>query len=218
MSKILPKGAPIQHGALLVMDEDGGNAKIINVGGLSGDRAISKAKDLLRAGLNRRDDADKNGIELIRRGARIINEGKEPATMYYQELGNALKGKDDRDIARFMADYGKANDMGGLAELFEGKKGVNVSLVMPFMEELYKRCHGDYSVIPGAFNCGTSARGGFDSVQGGWSHFLDLLWGGFPSNNSPSLSSKTTAKSYDKEDRGNMVNGRTFWSQDMDKL
>ena len=195
LKTLFPKGAGIQHGALLVMDNDGGNAKIYELGGMFGDEVNGEAKEMLQKGISNNDKA------MVEIGSDMLSGKYNPAYLQKYDLKDSLKGKDDSVIRKYIADYGKKNDMGDVAELYEGAKNVNINMIEPFLQELWKNYKGRYGILPGQLNCGTAARAAFDSVQGNLSHGLDMLYAGFPSDNAPSMSTKTTGHSYEVEKR-----------------
>lgn len=191
LKKLFPRGLTIQHGAVITMDEDGGDARMFEVGDVPASWSNTLYKNKVQQGKNEGDE------EKIRGGNYGLEQGNTWAELSETYLGDSLKGKTNQEIADMFAEYGLSDGEGGRARIYEGKKGVDLNLVHAFLESYHDAANGyggtGYTIIPGGYNCGTSARAAFDSVQSPWSHYLDMLCGGFPSNNMPFLA--TEAKS-----------------------
>lgn len=198
LKKHFNDGITIQHAALITMDDDGGNARIFDVSDSSskesGMRFAEKFVTGARGGDKDKELGGNYGLENDNTWAKL----KE----HY--IGDAFKGKSNQQIADMLARYGAAEDYGGSVDLYEGRKGVNVDLVHAFIEARHDRANGygstGYTIIPGGYNCGTSSREGFDSVQSPWSHFLDSICGGFPSQNMPMMANHVSSNNGTQKD------------------
>lgn len=199
LSKVFPNGVPVQHGALLTMDEDGGNAKIFQASALVGDQNKDFGHYVVGQGL---ELGDRN---MIISGARGLSGEINRGLMQVSSLRNSLKGKTDSEIARILADYGKSNGMGDVVEISEGKRNVDINLPEVFAKIDTQTENGPsgsgYGFMPGRYNCGTAARRMYSTVNGRKDHILDLLWGGFPGDNAPSMATKTVGHSHALEKR-----------------
>lgn len=199
-SKLFGKSVPIQHASLLVMNEDGSDAALYSP------RMNADQEDVKRVGKSLIEDGKaENNVKLVEEGKNLLSEKIDRGTYDIHMFNNRLKGKSDEEIARILADYGHANDLGGEVRMYEGKKGIDRDLVEEFMEKAQRIAHIDgnpgYSIFPGGYNCGTASREGFDVAQDPKSHWRDMLFGGWPSNNAPSLAKETAAKYYKDEGR-----------------
>lgn len=195
---------PIQHANMLVMNEDGSDA-IMYSPSLNQNKTIVK-----RVGESFIEEGKRtNNKSLIEEGENLINGKIDRGSYDTIRFFNMMKGKSDGQIAKILADYGKNNDLGNEVVVYEGKKGVDRDIAEEFMNQASHINHTDgnlgYGICPGFYNCGTASREGFDSVQDPISHWLDTLFGGFPSNNAPSLARKWGARSYDIEGRDDMA-------------
>ena len=204
LKKMFPKGVPVQHGAVVTMDSDGSNARLFQIGGVGifGRKDNGWGKFLVEKGL-KEDDKD-----LVRVGSDLMSGKMSYADLTTGNLGDILKGKSDEDIARTLADFGKRFKLGDIAEISEGRKGVDRRIPEEFMKldaKSFNRCGMGYEVLPGGLNCGTSARRAFDTVNGGMSHFLDYLSFGFPAQNAPSMARNWVGKSYGIEGREDTI-------------
>lgn len=204
LKKVFPEGVPVQHGALVTMNEDGSNARLFQIGGVGifGEGDKGWGKFLVEKGLK---DDDK---DLVRIGSNLMSGKSAYANLSTGDLGDVLKGKSDEDIARTLADYGKRFNLGNIVEISEGKKGVDRRIPEEFMKfdaRSFNESGMGYGVLPGGLNCGTSARRAFDTVNGNMSHLLDYLAGGLPSLNAPSIARKWVGKSHEVEGREDMI-------------
>ena len=199
-SKIFGKSVPIQHASLLVMNEDGSDASLYSP------RMNDDEDDVKRVGEQLVETGKReNDSKLVEEGKNILARKIDRGTYDIHMFNDRLKGKSDEEIARFLADYGHSHDLGGEVNMYEGKKGIDRDIVEEFMERAQRIAHIDgnpgYSIFPGGYNCGTASREGFDVVQDPSSHWRDMLFGGWPSNNAPSFAKQTAAKYYKDEGR-----------------
>lgn len=204
--KIFPEGPPVQHSMIITTDKDGGNAKAFGAGIISGDSGKKWGEFLIRKGL--RDKSQ----DLVMSGARILSGKIKRGGMYVYDIGDVLKGKSDNDIAKALADFGKMRSFGDKAEVYEGRKDVNVEIPEMFARIANRRVNGPegrgYEIMPGGYNCGTAARDMFNTVNGKWSHWADMAIGGMPNWNMPSFAKKTTASSHELEGRKSLFEGK----------
>ena len=74
----------------------------------------------------------------------------------------------------------------------------DTGVVERFMEQLAADENRDAFCFwrPGGYKCGNVSRQAFDAARGGaFYHFVDLLWGGFPGADAPSLGTERTVYS-----------------------
>lgn len=207
--KLFGDDVPIQHASLLTMDEDGSDAVLFSPGMDDKASAERTAKRFLEQG------KENNDPKLIEEANNILTGKIDRAFYAKMPLFNALKGKSDKEIAQFLADLGHHTDWGPEVHIYEGDKGIDRDLVEDFLENAHRVAHIDgnpgYSIVPGAYNCGTASREGLDAVQNTqWSHWLDMLLGGFPSHNAPILSNETSARYFKDENRTDLAHTSRF--------
>ena len=106
------------------------------------------------------------------------------------ELPGEYGSATDREIAVALL---KSNEsLGGAIELW-GLDVQDVGIAVRYIEALGEDPNrGRFLLgVPGGYTCGTVARQAFDAARGGW-HILDLLWGGFPGADAPSIGTEKT--------------------------
>lgn len=193
LRKILPKEVETQHAAILTMNNDGSNARLMGIGDSSPDESKSYFNEMAESGKLFRDDAMK------RSGEDGLKNGLTRAEQRVVDFKDRLKGKSDDEIAKIIAGYGKVHGYGDEVDMYEGEKNVDIGLARQFWNDHNYIAHGSghtgYGISPGSYNCGTAARATFDSVQPFWSHLLDMAWGGRPVANMPAMAKKTHARS-----------------------
>lgn len=204
VKKIFPDGAPVQHAVAVTMDEDGSNAKVFGAGLISGKLNEDWGRMLVGKGLKEQNN------DMVISGARMLSGKINRGGLFVYGIGDILKGKGNDEIAKILADYGKKHDLGDKVEVFEGKRGIDVELPEMFARVANRRVNGPngrgYEFLPGGYNCGTLGRDMYNTVNGDWSHWKDMLIGGWPDQNMPSSARKFTASSHNLENRENMFN------------
>ena len=110
----------------------------------------------------------------------------------------SIRATNDMEIAHLVLD-GMANNYGGKIELW-AQDVSDIGIAERYMEQL---AHDETRRMMlwrcwqiGGNRCGNVTRQAFDAARGE-GHFLDLLWGGFPGADAPSIGTDKTA--YSKE-------------------
>ena len=136
-------------------------------------------------------------IKEIQRQGGSTFVGSVPLLSMDEFQGNP--GMSTEEIAKMIEPLIRKYDWGDTIDITDGGSIRDVDALGRSLDSLVRDATspggGGYSFLPGGFNCGTAARDAFDSVlygtrKGKASHFLNMLWGGRPDANEPSLFEK----------------------------
>lgn len=119
-----------------------------------------------------------------------LYDGNGGPQTFATDIGN-VKGLKPSEIARLIIKHYNGGDWGDKAEVW-GTKVPDIGVAERYMKNVGEDQNGSgFSFVPGGNSCGSVARSAFDAARQGTCgpkyHWLDLLWGGFPGANAPTL-------------------------------